>query len=50
MKLVELKKKFTNKYRIRVVAGVLTVVLLGGVMTTGAVAAESFMSLHGANI
>lgn len=41
MKLVELKKKFTNKYRIRVVAGVLTVVLLGGVMTTGAVAAES---------
>ncbi len=39
MKLVELCKKYKNKFGIRVVAGVLTVVLLGGGMT--AVAAES---------
>lgn len=41
MKLVELRKKFIHKYGIRVVAGVLTVVLLGSGMTTMAVRAES---------
>ncbi len=40
MKLDKLKKKFLNRYRIRMVAGVLTVVLLGSGMTTVAVHAE----------
>ncbi len=35
MKLPELKKKFTNKYAIRIVAGVLTVALLGSGMGDG---------------
>lgn len=40
MKLPELKKKFTNKYAIRIVAGVLTVALLGSGMTAVAVNAD----------
>ena len=41
MKLPELKKKFTNKYAIRIVAGVLTVALLGKAgMTAVAVNAD----------
>ena len=33
MKLPELKKKFRNRYAIKIVAGVLTVALLGSSMT-----------------
>jgi len=40
MKLPELKRTFKNKYAIRIVSGVLTVVLLGSSMTAAAVQAE----------
>ncbi|MDD6291549.1 MAG: DUF2977 domain-containing protein [Lachnospiraceae bacterium] len=40
MKLPELTKKFRNKYMIRIVAGVLTVALLGSGMTAVAVQAD----------
>ena len=40
MKLPELKKKFRNRYAIKIVAGVLTVALLGSSMTAVAVQAD----------
>ena len=40
MKLPELKSKFRNKYAIRIVAGVLTIALLGSSMTAVAVQAD----------
>lgn len=40
MKLQELKKKFVNKYAIRIAAGVLTVTLLAGSLTAVAVQAD----------
>ena len=40
MKLPELRSKFRNKYAIRIVAGVLTIALLGSGMTAAAVQAD----------
>ena len=41
MKLPELKRKFKNRYAIRIAAGVLTVALLGSGMTAVAVQADT---------
>ncbi len=41
MKLAELKRKFSNKYVIRIVAGVLTIALFGSSMTAVAVQADT---------
>lgn len=49
MKLSELVKKFKNKYAIRIVAGVLTIVLLGSAMTVVAVQADQKEAAVGQN-